>query len=146
MGYGSTTIKLDFPELSENPADDPIWVIIRNPKLLPEDELTSFAEGNPDIETDEDGEPTGEIDPETMAKMASTGNRLMAHLVVASRVYDATVFREYDDNGDEIIEPATDPVRLPSKLTAEDCKKLPGAIKLRMAEELRKANPQRTPG
>ena len=82
-GYANRVITLRYPELSEDPENDPIWAVIRNPMTMDPRELLS-AYGD-----DTDGEGSA---------AAREGNqrtldKIIAKLVIAARAYDATVER-----------------------------------------------------
>ena len=88
--YANPTIRFDFPDLSED--DDPIYVVIRNPKrmaaeqLIPKDVTLKDADGNLD---------------EAAVKDATF--ELLASLVVDWHVYDGAA----DDDSDPLPLPAT---------------------------------------
>lgn len=84
MGYANTKIRLDFPDLSED--DDPIYVVIRNPRTVPGPQL--IAEEVPD------GSPNEAYLDASFA--------VMARLVSDWHVYDGTV-----DDGAPLELPAT---------------------------------------
>lgn len=124
-GYLNRVIKLDFSqEWSTDPERDPIWMVIRNPKLVPPGELTGNVALNPD------GTPVD--------MQAATDNMyaVVAKLTVAWRVYDATQEPVIDPNTGEDV---TVPALLPHPATAELCKKLPAAFLTRVANEIKQA-------
>ena len=84
MGYANTKIRLDFPDLSED--DDPIYVVIRNPRTVPGPQLLA-----------DDLPP----DADSQAHM-DAGFAVMARLVTDWHVYDGTV-----DDGEPLPLPAT---------------------------------------
>lgn len=84
MGYVNTKVRLDFPDLSED--DDPIFVTIRNPRVVPSMQL--LADDLPD-ETDS-------------AARLDASFKIMAGLIVDWHVYDGTT-----DDGDPLPLPAT---------------------------------------
>ena len=119
-GYANRLITLDFPDLSEDQETDPIRVTIRNPRLMPPDELR----------------PKG-IDSENEDEMMAATYQVMAKLVVGWRVYDASAPIEVDENGD-VVEGVDQP-RLGLPATAETVAKLPMEIINRIGAEIREA-------
>jgi hypothetical protein len=115
-GYANRTVRLEFPDLSE--FDDLIYVVMRNPKTVPPDDLR--AAGN--VPAGADGEP------ETEAAMRAS-YQIFSRLVVSWHVYDAT---SNDENQPLLGLPAT----------PADVAKLPLEILNAMGEELAKVNPQ----
>lgn len=110
-GYAKRTIMLDFPELSEE--GDKVHVIIRNPKLVPTQDLLVA-----DVPNGPDGTP------DQLAQLnAALG--MLARLVIAWHVYDATS-----------VEDDQPPLPLPA--TAERMAKLPLEIQNRITEEIQK--------
>ncbi len=77
--YAKSTIRQDFPDLSED--DDLIFVIIRNPRTLPIDQLTPDTQ----VEVGADGQP---VDMGA-GKAATFG--IIAGLVTHWHVYDGTI-------------------------------------------------------
>jgi hypothetical protein len=139
MGYANRVVKIDFPSLSDDSAADPIWVILRNPRLMPSAELTSLSsDGNSGYEQTEDGK-TKVTDP---AAAIGTMHKMIARLVVAARVYDATTPGEFDP---ETGEPTGEQPRLPAPpWTPETAAKLPPEIVERISREFTEAvNPQK---
>ena len=88
--YANATTRFDFPDLSED--DDPIYVIIRNPKTVPAERLAPAG----DVPTGPDGKP------ERDAAM-NASFEVMAGLVVDWHVYDATA----EDDSPPLPLPAT---------------------------------------
>jgi hypothetical protein len=132
MGYANRVVTLTFDELSDDP-EDRIWVCIRNPKLVPIDEMRS---GAGDVATDADGKPA---DSDAAAK---SGYRIFAKLIVGWHVYDATVLPELNAAGEDVGAQ----VLLPqAPVTVETVAKLPLAILNRLMEELGSVNPPQTP-
>ena len=140
-GYANRVIRLDFPDLSEDPEKDPIWVLIRNPKLLPPAELASFASNSGyEQEQGEDGAVKVKVaDP---AAAQESLRRIVARLVVAARAYDGTAVGEYDpETGDPVGEQPRMP---PTPWTPEIAANLPLQIIERISEEFAEAvNPQK---
>jgi hypothetical protein len=116
--YANQHLLLEFPDLSED--NDPIWVKIRNPKIVPMDQLVPA--GNLAVGAD------GEVD---MQEAKAAGYGVVAGLIMDWHVYDAT--------SDEDDMPA-----LPIPATADLVKLLPMEIQIRITEEIRKvtAGPQ----
>ena len=144
MSYKDRVIRLDFSEeLSDDPQQDPIWVIIRNPRLLPPAELSSFSSGDSgyeEAEPAEDGTPQAKVtDP---AKATETLRKMVARLVVAARVYDATDPGTFDP---ETGEPTGEQPRMPHPpWNAEQAAKLPLPVLERISKEFAEAvNPQK---
>lgn len=132
-GYANRVLKIDFPSLSDDPAADPIWVIIRNPRLMPPGELSSLAGGNSGYEETGDGE-TKVTDSSAALE---TMRRMVARLVVAARVYDATAAGEFDP---ETGEPTGEQPRLPAPpWDTAQVAKLPMEIIERVAREFGEA-------
>lgn len=128
MGYKDRTKKLNFPDLTGDPAD-PVWLVIRNPRTMPPDDIVP-----------EDVTP-GEM-PESDQIMAA-GRKVFAKLIVAWRVYDASQQPQYDPVTGEVI-PGTDTQELlPPPSTAgvdpELIRKLPTEIIMAIAKELEAA-------
>lgn len=138
-GYKNRVIKIDFPDLSE--PGDPVYVIIRNPQLMPPAELRSYAaKFSPDL---------GNIasdDPAALAAAAakvSDGDLdaaygMFARMVLAWRVYDASAVPEINEAGDV----TGDQPLLPLPATPELVSRLPLEIIERLGEELGKASPR----
>lgn len=140
-GYANRVVKIDFPELTDDPAGDPIWVIIRNPRLMPAGEITSLSSGNSGYEQGDDGET--KVSDRSAA--IGTMHRMIARLTVAARVYDATSDGEFDP---ETGEPTGEQERLPAPpWTPEIAAKLPQEIVTRISTEFSEAiNPQKGQG
>jgi hypothetical protein len=118
-GYANRVVTLPFPELSDDQETDPIRVTIRNPRLMPPDELR--MKGDID-ENDED------------AVMAAT-YEMMAKLIIGWRVYDASAPVELDETG----EVTGDQPMLDMPATPEKVAKLPLEIINRIGAELKEA-------
>ena len=132
MGYANRVITIPFDELSDDP-EDRIWVCMRNPKLVPIDEMRS---GAGEIPLDADGNP---VDSD---KATNAGYKILAKLIIGWHVYDATVIPVLDAAGNDVSEP----VLLPqAPTTVERVAKLPMAILNRLMEEMAAVNPQTTP-
>lgn len=109
-GYANRTIMLTFPDLTEE-GDETIHVVIKNPRMVPVQELQP-----PDVPSREDG---------TQDDMATfkAGCAVISRLVKAWHVYDAS-----DDSDDQA------PLPLPA--TADLVAKLPLEIQQRIGEEI----------
>lgn len=105
-GYANRIITLDFPELTE-PGDEPIRVVIRNPKTMPAQELMA--------DTPDDA---------TAEQQFQAGIAILAKLVIGWHVYDAS---STDD----------DQPPLPLPATPDSVARLPMEIQNRMAAELK---------
>ena len=79
-GYANRVVTLRFPDLTEE-GDQELFVILRNPKTLPPDELVPQ-----DLPVDADGRP---IDQDLAAQRS---REIIAKLIVGWRMYDATDF------------------------------------------------------
>lgn len=144
-GYANRVINLQFPELAEPKTDEngkvvlhpesgkpepseAIWVVIRNPQLMPPGELTPR-----DVAVDPNsGRP---LDAED-ANQAMY--EIFAKLIVGWRVYDATSFEINSETGEPLDQPL---LELPA--TPASVAKLPNAIINKLAAQLQEsANPQ----
>lgn len=111
-GYANRVVKLDFPHLSSDPKQDPIWVVIRNPKLMPPHELTPKGGGG----IGPDGQPAD------LEKAEDATYSMIAKIIIGWRVYDASQPIELDAAGND----TTKQVLLPQgDHTAANCRKLP---------------------
>ena len=88
--YANSTVRFDFPDLSED--DDPIYVVIRNPKTVSSDRLMLAG----DIPDGPDGKPEHDA-----AMNASF--EVMAGLILEWHVYDANAA----DDSEPLPLPAT---------------------------------------
>lgn len=114
MGYANRTIKIDFPDLTEQDdtgafLDDLIFVTIRNPRTVPLDGL---------VPDEADGE---DVRREAVYK-------ILANLIVDWHVYDGTS----DD-------PADPP--MPKEFTTDAIAKLPMEILNKLSEEIGRVTP-----
>jgi hypothetical protein len=138
-GYANRVIKIDFPELSEDPENDRIFVIIRNPRLMPAKEITSVSD-TPGAYDDK-----GKILDRALAEQAT--DKLIAKLVIAHRVYDASYQGAYDALTGEPLDSGEQPLLPPAPWGPETAAKLPAVIRLRIAEEFAQAqNPPQGSG
>lgn len=85
-GYSQPVIRIPFPDLTTDPQNDPVWVIIRNPKLMSPDELRSGVPGA----YGQDGTVLDQ------AKAEQSSRLMTARIVVAARVYDPRVMPTFD--------------------------------------------------
>jgi hypothetical protein len=128
-GYAARLLHITFPELSEDPNADPIYVGMRNPKVMPMDQIQPSGE---EVTVG----PDGQVVPPKSAK--DSMYEIIAKLVVSWRVYDAT-HMELDPTSGQ----PTDQPLLPLPATPDLVRRLPGAIVNRLAEEVVGAlNPQ----
>lgn len=105
-GYANRIIRFDFPDLTE-PGDDPIHVIIKNPRTLPVADLA------PNISDETSG-------VDTLKAMYP----IIANLVKAWHVYDGTA------DGDDLP-----PLQLPA--TPDAVAKLPFEILNKIADAIK---------
>jgi hypothetical protein len=136
-GYANRVIKIDFPSLSSDWDTDPVWVIIRNPRLLPAREITAI--------TDMAGayDENGKILDRALAEAAT--DKMIARLVIAARVYDATAVPQYDPLTGEVVSGAEQPLMPPAPWEPETAARLPLVIRMRVGEEFttaQKASPE----
>lgn len=78
-GYANPVITLRFDHLVDDPATDPIWVALRNPKIMTPDALRPR-----DVPVDADGKPVNQADALTAMY------EIIAGLLMAWRAYDAS--------------------------------------------------------
>lgn len=134
-GYANRVLRKDFPELSSG-SDDPIWVVIRNPRLLPDGELASAWDGV----NIEDGKVT---DREQVRHAAA---KAAVKLIVAARAYDATHVPQFDQQGEVIPGTGDAPLLPPTPWQPETALKLPRAITDWLGEQITESvNPTQTP-
>ena len=135
-GYRNRVITLSFPELAEE--GDDIHVVIRNPRLMPAEELRAMAGARSDADlqrlaaAQQAIAQTGDAGDLVTDEDANRGFEMVARLIIGWRVYDATSTAE-------------DQPLLPLPATVESVGKLPQEILTRIMEEVGKANPPRTP-
>ncbi len=126
--YANRVVTLDFPELSSDPVNDPIRVVLRNPKLQPPRTLVPSQ----DVEL-VDGQPADQ-----QAALNATFE-VVAKLIIGWRVYDPTADITLDEN----LEPTGDQDLLPQRFDAETVAKLPSVILDRIGELVMEAiNPR----
>jgi hypothetical protein len=135
-GYANRVIKIDFPELSSDWDADPVWLIIKNPRLLPAREITAITDMAGAYDAD------GKIADRALAEAAT--DKMIARLVIAARVYDATAVPEYDPLTGEVVSGAEQPLLPPAPWEPETAARLPLVIRMRVGEEFTTAqNPPR---
>lgn len=147
--YSRPVIKLDFTaELGSGP-DDPVWVVIRNPKLLPPKMLRASRETQAAAEAVRAAKEAGLPPPgEDVADVAMGGTHEMAgKLVVGWRVPDPSWVPEIDLLTGEISGDGARPVLPPPSggngVSADQFASLPMTIQLRVLQEITDAvNPQ----
>lgn len=124
-GYADRIRLLKFPELTEA-GETQVMVALRNPRRVPPTDLVP-----PNVVLDDAGRPV-----DTVAANAAA-NEVIARLVVAWHVFDATDFRVGED-----LEPL-DQTLLPLPATPELVAKLPVEIFRAINNEIMEAvNPQ----
>lgn len=106
-GYANRIVRLTFPELTE-PDESELFIVIKNPRTLPPEQLMAD-----DVALDAQGNPT---DPKRAIQRTK---EVIAPLILAWRMYDATVI-ELDDDGKPKSQPP-----LPMPATPELVGKLP---------------------
>ena len=116
-GYANRVLRFDFPELSQDPETDPVWVITRNPMTADPKELTSAFAG---------------VDLADRQAVQAANASLIAKLVIAARAYDATVEPSYDPLTGEVTGNADQPLLPPPPWTPESAAKLPTAIQAKI--------------
>jgi hypothetical protein len=122
-GLKNRTITLQFPELTE-PDDEELYVLIRNPRLVPMDWMASRVPRNPDGTPVSDEAATLDV------------QQRMARLILGMRMYDAD---ETDAEGNQpLIQPP---------YTADTARRLPIEVSKRLMEEMSKISdsPTTTP-
>lgn len=129
--YANAVIHVKFPELSEDSESDPIWVVMRNPRMMPPHELKS----DEDIPTDSEGKA---LDPDLAEK--NMYDRL-AKVVVGLRAYDASSVTVDELTGEmqpqELLKPP---------ISVETIRKLPMEIIHKLSEVYVEAlNPKSDP-
>lgn len=122
-GYANRVIHIPFPDLSDDPENDPIWLSIRNPQYMAPQEMRPE-----DVAEGPDGKPA---DP--VAAMTSM-YKVYAKLILGWRVYDPDSISVDLESGQ-----VADMERLPSPPTAELVAKLPMVIQNRLAEVIKDA-------
>jgi len=134
-GYSKRVLRLPFAGLTDDDVNDPIWVAIRNPRLVPPDELV--PEQSSGILPDGTA-----ADPEA----ATNSMHLMfARLIVGWRAYDARQPVELDAAGNDITVQRLIPNTGPDCFTPENVAKLPMEIVNAIVREVEAASDFRTP-
>jgi hypothetical protein len=129
MGY-KKVIKITFDDLTEDPASDPVWVLMRNPRIMPQKEIESFREPGA---YDDDGKV---LDKD---KAEASANNTIARLVIAARVYDPAVEDTYDpQTGEPVGDTAQALLPLPP-WTPEVAAALPTTIRIKIMQEFAEA-------
>jgi hypothetical protein len=154
-GYANPVKKIDFPGLSSG-ADDPIWVVIKNPKVLPPKFLQGALSDAADSGAIGEDEPAG--DDTAAAKLSASrtsaameaGKRTAAKLIIAWRVYDTDTFPEFDTLTGEQV-PGTGQTLLPGPAAGDGVPpelfdRVPMQITMEIMNEVGAAlNPQPAP-
>jgi hypothetical protein len=140
-GYRDRIIRISFPGLTDDDNGDPVWVIIRNPSLMPADELRAYADkiSPAAITAAVNGDGTVTADQVSGTDMEAA-YRMFARLIIAWRVYDASAVPMINEAGDVVGEQPL----LPSPAAPDLIAKLPLEIINRLSEELGKAAPRTT--
>ncbi len=151
MGYKNRIITLTFPDLADE--GDSIHVVLRNPRLLPAEELQALAgarrrtvEERQRLEAARAALDAGLDIPDELVSDddANRGFELVARLVVGWRVWDSTTPVKLDADGNLIEDEETRPRLLPLPATTESVGKLPQEILTRIMQEVAAANPPRS--
>jgi hypothetical protein len=121
-GYANRVTKIEFPDLTEE-GQPTLFITIKNPKVIPPDELMSE-----DVEVGPDGRP---LDPKLAAQRSA---EVIASLVVAWRMYDASDFAVDKETGEPL-----DQRPLPLPATPELVQKLPTKAILELNKVLTEA-------
>jgi len=133
-GYLNRFIDLGFPELAgtdEQTGRALCWVKIRNPRLMPGNDITAGGT----VATDEHGRP---LDTKAAARESFA---IMSKLIIAGHVWDATWTPDLDADGNE-IDPNAEPPLLPMPASPADVAKMPMQILNAIGEEMSKASPR----
>lgn len=127
-GYADPVTTLRFDHLVVDPVNDPIWVALRNPKLMPPDALRPR-----DIPVDADGKPINQADAvEAMYE-------IIAGLVMAWRAYDATNIT-IDASGNALPMTLLPDVSRSAPASPDLVKRLPMEIINKIAEKIKEAS------
>jgi hypothetical protein len=141
-GYRDRIIRITFPGLTDDNDKDPVWIIIRNPALMPADELRSYADKiSPGAVTAAANGTSDGMSAQLSGSDMDAAYRMFSRLIIAWRVYDATAIPEINEAGEVIGEQPL----LPSPATPDTIARLPLEIINRLSEELGKAAPRTTP-
>lgn len=122
-GYANRVIHIPFPDLTDDPVNDPIWLSIRNPQYMSPQEMRPK-----DLAMNADGTPV-----DTAAAQDSM-YEVYAKLILGWRVYDPRSISIDPETGVE-----ADMVRLPSPPTPELVAKLPMVIINKLSEVVKEA-------
>lgn len=125
-GYANRVVRLAFPHLTEDGQPE-LFITIKNPKVMPPHELTAF-----DIDLDP---VTGA--PKDPALAAQRSTEIIARLVIAWRMYDATDWA-LDEDGNLV-----DQHPLPLPATPDLVRRLPSDAFVEITRVLQEAmNPR----
>jgi hypothetical protein len=122
-GYANRVIHIPFPDLTDDPEGDPIWLSIRNPQYMAPSEMRPK-----DLPQGPDGQPE---DP-TAAIEAMY--EVYSKLILGWRVYDPDSIRVDPDTGE-----LADMERMPSPPTPRLVAKLPMVILAKLSEVVKEA-------
>lgn len=126
-GYADPVTTLRFDHLVADPVNDPIWVALRNPKLMPPDALRPR-----DIPLDAEGRPINQ------AAALDAMYEIIAGLVMAWRAYDAADIT-IDAAGNALPMTLLPDVSRSVPATPELVKRLPMEIINTIAEKIKEA-------
>jgi hypothetical protein len=143
--YSRPVIRLDFTEQLGYGPDDPVWVVIRNPKILPPKMLRVSKQAQAAAEALQDDPASEDAQDEGMAATHGMAGRL----VVAWRVYAVPPDPEIDPLTGEFAEVKPELLPQPSGgsgVSAELFGALPAMIQMAVLKEITEAiNPPRAP-
>lgn len=122
-GYSNRVVHIPFPELSDDPVGDPIWLSVRNPRLMSPQELQPR-----EVPLNEQGEPTDQGEARTAMF------ELYAKMIVGWRAYDPRTIRVDPNTGQEL-----DMELLPSPPTPELVGRLPMVILNKLSDVIKDA-------
>lgn len=130
-GYSKRILRLTFEDLTDDPDGDLVWVAIRNPRLVPNNELT------PEHVT-----PVVDGVPEDLKAANTSMHEMIARLVVGWRAYDASQPVELNAVGEDVTPQVLLPIE-PGSFTAANVAKLPMEIINAIGREMGEAiNPR----
>lgn len=124
-GYANRVMRLGFPQLTEEGQPE-LFITIRNPRVVPPDDLAAY-----DIQVDANGMPTD------AQKATERSAQIIARLIVAWRMYDATEWGV--DEAGELL----DQKPLPLPATPDLVRKLPAEAMMELNRAIQDAvNPR----
>lgn len=122
-GYANRVIHIPFPELSDDPESDPIWLSIRNPQYMSPGELRPK-----ELPVDPEGKPADS------AAAQDAMYEVYAHMILGWRVYDPSSISIDPETGQ-----VQDMERMPSPPTPALVAKLPMVILNKLSEVVKDA-------